>query len=629
MNRQKVILLNFCVVLFFLSLARPADAALSISCFASPNPADINQLVLFSSNVSDGTGDYVYNWSIACSGDSSSCQQSFPSSGTYTAYLTVTSGGESQTTACTAVVQQICASHDHKACCGNNLYWYDSCGNKEDMFQDCGAAGCSNAACLPPPCISHDHKACVGSSVYWFDSCGNQQEIFQACASNQTCQSGQCVSVVCSSNSDCGTDGYIDGTFCQGGDVYQTYKTYTCNNAGTAYSSCSNSTSARLVQDCGLNQTCSNGSCGSNCAYHSYQQCSGNNLYWYDSCGNQQDLIQYCPNGCSGNSCNSQQYITVQTNSATNISSNQATLNGYLSGYNSYNNNNYVWFQWGTTASYGYETNRQNFYGSNSFSFSQNIVNLQPNTTYHFRAVAQSYSGNLVYGQDMTFFTSYGYGNYLTITKTARNLTSGNTGWSSAVYANPSDVLMFMITIQANSNQNVDNVFVRDIFPANLIYRNQLVVSGSNYYNNYSGDITSGINLGTISSGQTVTITYQAQLASAANFSYGTSTLTNNVYITSSGSNYNNNVSNATIYVTRTGVLGASFISTGLTNNFWVDSFFLPLAIALFGLLLWRFGAFVGIEKWLDAGRAKQRDYKAEKQLKSAIGRIQKSEFKN
>jgi hypothetical protein len=48
----------------------------------------------------------------------------------------------------------VCDSHDHKECYDNDVYWYDACGNREDKYQDCGAAGCSGAVCqfLPGPC---------------------------------------------------------------------------------------------------------------------------------------------------------------------------------------------------------------------------------------------------------------------------------------------------------------------------------------------------------------------------------------------------------------------------------------------------------------------------------------------
>jgi hypothetical protein len=147
-----------------------------------------------------------------------------------------------------------------------------------------------------------------------------------------------------------------------------------------------------------------------------------------------------------------------------------------------------------------------------------------------------------------------------------------------------------------------------------------IVARSNNAYNNYSGDIISGINLNTILSGQTVTITYQVQVAGVANFAYGTTTLTNNVSVTSS-SGYNP-TSNASVIITRGAVLGASTVSTGLTNNFWVDSFLLPLLITLIILWMWKAGMFFGIEKWLDNKKKVRRSFKAEKELAKRIKQI-------
>jgi len=63
----------------------------------------------------------------------------------------------------------------------------------------------------------------------------------------------------CSSNSECGTDGYTGGLFCQNDDVKQNYITYTCNNPGEFAASCSSSTSPKLKEDC--ENGCSEGSC--------------------------------------------------------------------------------------------------------------------------------------------------------------------------------------------------------------------------------------------------------------------------------------------------------------------------------------------------------------------------------
>ena len=77
---------------------------LQVSCSASPNPANIGQTVVFTANVSGGTGSYSYSWSGACFGFSSTCSRSFSSAGTYTATVTVTSGSQTQSASCSVNV---------------------------------------------------------------------------------------------------------------------------------------------------------------------------------------------------------------------------------------------------------------------------------------------------------------------------------------------------------------------------------------------------------------------------------------------------------------------------------------------------------------------------------------------
>jgi len=78
---------------------------LSVSCYASPNPAQTNQTVTFSSNVSGGSGNYSYYWSGATYGSNSYSQKSFSSYGNYTAYLTVhDSQNRSASTSCSVNV---------------------------------------------------------------------------------------------------------------------------------------------------------------------------------------------------------------------------------------------------------------------------------------------------------------------------------------------------------------------------------------------------------------------------------------------------------------------------------------------------------------------------------------------
>ena len=299
----------------------------------------------------------------------------------------------------------------------------------------------------------------------------------------------------------------------------------------------------------------------------------------------------------SNNNGNNNGNSYVQTNYATYVSNFQATLNGTLSNYN-YNSSatNYIYFQWGTTTSYGSQTPQQLM--GYSGTFMQNIENLNSGTTYHFRAVAQGNYGT-VYGQDLTFTTSgSGNGNYygngsLTITKQVINLTSRNLNWSSSVNASPSDILSFAITLQANG-QDLHNVTVRDILPATLIYRGNLSVNANS---SYGGDITSGVNIGTVYAGQAIVVAYQAQVAPAGNFSYGATTIANNATVTSTESGMQ--TSSATVIVNKTLVYGATTVSTGLTNNFLTDSFLLPLLIIVTGLWFYFSGEVYVFADWL------------------------------
>jgi len=437
----------------------------------------------------------------------------------------------------------------------------------------CGGSGWVNDG-------STDYKACSGNAVYWFDECNNKLDLFQQCTSSQTCQNAQCVNIniACHTDSDCGTNGITGGLFCQNNNVYQNYKTYTCNNPGTASSSCSNTTSAQLQTTCTSNQTCSSGSCVNTCTQNYQQRCVGTSMYWYDSCGNQGSYVGTCGNTCTANY--------------------QQRCNG----------NSMYWYD-----SCG---NQGSYVGSCGNTCTANYQQRCNGTSmYWYDSCGNqgSYVGSC--GNNYTNAT-------LTVTKTVRDLTT-NTTFATSTYANPSDMVMYMITVRASGNQDVQGVLVKDTLLSNLTYNGQLIVARSdNSYNNYSGDVMSGLNLNTISSGQTVTITYQAQVAPASSFTFGSTTLDNSVNVTCANGDP---MADASVIVTKATVLGASTVSTGLTNNFWVDSFFLPLLITLIVIWMWRAGMFIGFEKWLDSKKKVRRGYKAEKEFSARIAKIHKA----
>ncbi len=80
----------------------PPPPLLSVFTFTSPNPANVNQAVTFFATPSGGTGSYSYAWTGDCTATSQNCVKSFPTSGDYTATVTVISG--TQTASGSAVV---------------------------------------------------------------------------------------------------------------------------------------------------------------------------------------------------------------------------------------------------------------------------------------------------------------------------------------------------------------------------------------------------------------------------------------------------------------------------------------------------------------------------------------------
>ena len=97
--------------------------------------------------------------------------------------------------------------------------------------------------------------------------------------------------------------------------------------------------------------------------------------------------------------------IAVSTSSASDVTSNSATLRGYVSSMGPYESIS-VWFQWGTSNGYGSNTEQQVIYGPGPFSIQ--ISGLAPNTSYYFRAAAKPevVGVTTVYGNAESFNTS-------------------------------------------------------------------------------------------------------------------------------------------------------------------------------------------------------------------------------
>ncbi len=104
-----------------------------------------------------------------------------------------------------------CKSHHSSKCYNGHVYWYDSCGNREEKKEYC-EYDCDGGFCVNEEgCDEHHSFDCHNGHLYWFDSCGNIEEKKQACPNG--CENGQCKEGECESHHD---------TVCHEGHVYWT-----------------------------------------------------------------------------------------------------------------------------------------------------------------------------------------------------------------------------------------------------------------------------------------------------------------------------------------------------------------------------------------------------------------------
>jgi Fibronectin type III domain len=108
----------------------------------------------------------------------------------------------------------------------------------------------------------------------------------------------------------------------------------------------------------------------------------------------------------------------VTTNPASLIASFSATLNGSVDPHGLPTT---VYFQYGTTVSYGLTTAPQSKTGNTYQNVTANISGLTASTTYHFRIVATNNAGTR-YGSDRTFTTLSATGPPVVITNPATNI---------------------------------------------------------------------------------------------------------------------------------------------------------------------------------------------------------------
>ena len=71
--------------------------------------------------------------------------------------------------------------------------------------------------------------------------------------------------------------------------------------------------------------------------------------------------------------------------------------------------------------------------------------------------------------------------------------------------------------------------------------------------------------------------------------------------------------------------LNPTYVSTGLTNNPLIDSFFLPLVLGIIAVALYRSG-YIGIPKWARLIQMGNKENRAQVKLQNKISQIKEKE---
>ncbi|MBD3248712.1 hypothetical protein GF336_01585 [Candidatus Woesearchaeota archaeon] len=124
--------------------------------------------------------------------------------------------------------------------CGTDGFLGNNRCNADDIWDDYRTYTCLNPGTISAECSSDDNY-----------------EIKETCTG--TCNNRTCVDVTCSADSDCGADGYLGDDHCQGTDVWETYREYTCLNPGTLEAECSYSGTEQEKEVC--SEVCEDGQC--------------------------------------------------------------------------------------------------------------------------------------------------------------------------------------------------------------------------------------------------------------------------------------------------------------------------------------------------------------------------------
>jgi len=151
---------------------------------------------------------------------------------------------------------------------GGSCYCDSSCVDYGDCCYD-ACSVCGYCSCTP-----NDYRSCYGGDAYWYDSCGNRGSLADDCTSCEYCYYGYCYNNCSGSDTSCGCTSCSN---CNSSDgcVGTTYRDYYCSGTSCTYSSSYNDSRCLKSQGetCSYSSECQSGYCVD--GYCCNSSCSG------------------------------------------------------------------------------------------------------------------------------------------------------------------------------------------------------------------------------------------------------------------------------------------------------------------------------------------------------------------
>ena len=346
----------------------------------------------------------------------------------------------------------------------NNYGSYGSCTYDRVRCLDSNASNYLNYEnCIyPQKCLDTSatnygsYGSCIYNRVRCLDTSASNYLNYENCIYNRV----RCL--------DTSASNYLDYSSC----VYNRVRCLDTNaNNYLSYSSCTynrqtctdrSATNYGSYGSCTYNQTRCTDASASN--YLAYEYCRYNNQV---RCLDQSATNYLAYNTCTYNVVLNKNVVTTV---ATNITTNSAQINGYITNSTFYNSN--VYFNYGTDVTLGSKTSPATISGNNSFnSF---LTGLTPNTIYYFQAVGENGSG--VSKGNIEVFKTLGNNNGGTVTKVIVQGTTV-TGSSSPVELKISnkyeligegDLIDYVVTYKNIGKTKLSKPMVQVVLPSNI-----------------------------------------------------------------------------------------------------------------------------------------------------------------